>query len=301
MATISGLNTFTAGTPAQASEVNTNFGIVKSFAEGLSTGANLDAGSVSQDKLGAQSVNSDKIQNLTIVDGDISTTAGIVDTKLATIATAGKVSNSATTATSANTANTIVARNASGDFDARVIRAVTVAGSTNRGIGIAADSGDGSSILQFTNHAGNAQLTSLVATSNLVTVTSPVTATAFNGPLNGNATSATTAANATAISNGTVTAAKLNGIYGLTRGDVGIVMTNSFADYTITIPNGRTYSDVVSVVPLVGTNSVVYIEGVGFGEQTFVLGVNQAIIRARLSNTIDAEPDIGYIRFWFAN
>jgi hypothetical protein len=51
-----------------------------------------------------------------IVDADINASAAIVDTKLATISTAGKVSNSATTAASANTANAIVARDASGNF-----------------------------------------------------------------------------------------------------------------------------------------------------------------------------------------
>ncbi len=40
-----------------------------------------------------------------IINADIKAAAGIVDTKLATIATAGKVSNSATTAASANTAS----------------------------------------------------------------------------------------------------------------------------------------------------------------------------------------------------
>jgi hypothetical protein len=47
----------------------------------------------------------------------------IADTKLDTIATAGKVSNSATTATSANTVSTIVARDASGNFSAGTINA----------------------------------------------------------------------------------------------------------------------------------------------------------------------------------
>lgn len=49
---------------------------------------------------------------------NIDAAAGIVDTKLATIATAGKVSNSATTAASANTASAIVARDGSGNFAA---------------------------------------------------------------------------------------------------------------------------------------------------------------------------------------
>jgi len=68
-------------------------------------------------------ITSAKIADGTIVDGDISASAGIVDTKLATISTSGKVSNSATTATSANTVNAIVARNASGNFTAGTITA----------------------------------------------------------------------------------------------------------------------------------------------------------------------------------
>ena len=58
-----------------------------------------------------------------IVDADINASAGIVDTKLATISTASKVSNSATTATSANTASAIVARDASGNFTAGTVTA----------------------------------------------------------------------------------------------------------------------------------------------------------------------------------
>ena len=64
----------------------------------------------------AITVTSANISDLSIVDADISASAAIVDTKLATISTAGKVSNSATTATNANTASAIVARDASGNF-----------------------------------------------------------------------------------------------------------------------------------------------------------------------------------------
>jgi hypothetical protein len=59
----------------------------------------------------------------TIVNGDINASAAIADTKLATISTALKVSNSATTATSSNTASAIVARDASGNFTAGTITA----------------------------------------------------------------------------------------------------------------------------------------------------------------------------------
>jgi hypothetical protein len=68
-------------------------------------------------------VTSAKIADGTIVDGDISASAAIVDTKLATISTTGKVSNSATTATDSNTTSAIVARDASGNFSAGTITA----------------------------------------------------------------------------------------------------------------------------------------------------------------------------------
>jgi len=61
--------------------------------------------------------------NASIVNADINASAGIVDTKLATIATASKVSNSATTATNLNTLSAIVARDASGNFTAGTITA----------------------------------------------------------------------------------------------------------------------------------------------------------------------------------
>ncbi len=63
-----------------------------------------------------------------IVNADINANAAIADTKLATIATAGKVSNSATTATNANTASAIVARDASGNFSAGTITATSITG-----------------------------------------------------------------------------------------------------------------------------------------------------------------------------
>jgi len=59
----------------------------------------------------------------TILNADINASAAIVDTKLATIATALKVSNSATTATNSNTVSAIVARDASGNFTAGTITA----------------------------------------------------------------------------------------------------------------------------------------------------------------------------------
>jgi hypothetical protein len=82
-------------------------------------------------------VTSTMIVDGTIVNADINASAAIVDTKLATIATAGKVSNSATTAASANTASAIVARDASGNFaagDVTISDKIIHAGDTNTAI-----------------------------------------------------------------------------------------------------------------------------------------------------------------------
>lgn len=73
--------------------------------------------------ISADAVTSGKILDGAIVNADINAAAGIVDTKLATISTSGKVSNSATTATSANTVSAIVARDGSGNFSAGTITA----------------------------------------------------------------------------------------------------------------------------------------------------------------------------------
>lgn len=86
------------------------------IAPGTVIAADISAGTITATELADGAVTSGKILNGTIVNDDISASASIVDTKLATISAALKVSNSATTATSANTASAIVARDASGNF-----------------------------------------------------------------------------------------------------------------------------------------------------------------------------------------
>ena len=83
----------------------------------------ISANAVTTAKINDGAVNSAKIADGSIVNADINASAAIADTKLATISTAGKVSNSATTATDANTASAIVARDASGNFAAGTITA----------------------------------------------------------------------------------------------------------------------------------------------------------------------------------
>ncbi len=82
-----------------------------------------DTETVSTAMVAESAITQGKIGDNSIVNAKINTNAGIVDTKLATISTAGKVSNSATTATNLDTANAIVARDANGAFSAGIITA----------------------------------------------------------------------------------------------------------------------------------------------------------------------------------
>jgi len=109
-------NATALGTPA--SFVGTN---ITGTASGLTAGNVTTNANLTGDVTSVG--NATSIAAGVIVDADINASAGIVDTKLATISTALKVSNSATTATNANTASAIVARDASGNFTAGTITA----------------------------------------------------------------------------------------------------------------------------------------------------------------------------------
>jgi hypothetical protein len=112
-------NATALGTPA--SFVGTN---ITGTASGLTAGNVTTNANLTGDVTSVG--NATSIAAGVIVNADINASAGIVDTKLATISTASKVSNSATTATSANTASAIVARDASGNFTAGIVTATNV-------------------------------------------------------------------------------------------------------------------------------------------------------------------------------
>ena len=109
-----------------------------------------------------------------IVNADINSAAAIADTKLATISTAGKVSNSATTATNLNTASAIVARDASGNFSAGTITAAL---------------------------SGNATTATTLATGRTISLTGDVTYTSGSFDGSGNVTGTATLANSGVTAN----------------------------------------------------------------------------------------------------
>ena len=104
------------GTPASGVMTNVTGTAAGLTAGNVTTNANLTGDITSVG-------NATAIAAGVIVNADINASAAIDDTKLATIATALKVSNSATTAASANTASAIVARDASGNFTAGTVTA----------------------------------------------------------------------------------------------------------------------------------------------------------------------------------
>ena len=61
MATFSYTNLFSAGTPAVATQVNTNFNDVRTFAQGISTGTNIDGSAISEAKIATGAVSETKL------------------------------------------------------------------------------------------------------------------------------------------------------------------------------------------------------------------------------------------------
>lgn len=174
-------------------------------------------------------VTSTMILDGTIVNADINASAAIADTKLATISTASKVSNSATTATSANTVSAIVARDASGNFSAGTITANltgNVSGSAGSATGNAATAttlatgrdfqlvGDVEASAVSFNGSGNVSLTTVIGTGVIVNADVNASAAIAKSKLNlgGTITSADLVDGtivATDIADGTITAAKM--------------------------------------------------------------------------------------------
>jgi hypothetical protein len=161
-------------------------------------------------------VTSTMIADGTILNADINASAAIVDTKLATISTASKVSNSATTATSANTASAIVARDASGNFSAGTITAdLTGTAST----------------------ATTASTASALATARNFQLTGDVEASAVSFDGTGNVTLTTsigtgTIVNADIDASAAIDKTKISGT-AITAGDTGTVTSAIIANDTI--------------------------------------------------------------------
>ena len=184
--------------------------------------------------------------NASIVNADINASAAIVDTKLATIATAGKVSNSATTAASANTASAIVARDASGNFTAGTITAALTGNAstvtTNANLtGHITSVGNAAILGSFTSLQLLTALTDETGTGANVFATSPTLVTPVIGAATGTSLSVTGAAGFLARAAATQDGVELIGRAGGTTSlKATITPTTLTADRTITLPDATT-------------------------------------------------------------
>jgi hypothetical protein len=209
-------------------------------AASLDTGAVIEAkiasSAVTETKIADSAVTSAKIANDTIVNADINSSAGIVDTKLATISTAGKVANSATTAASANGNNTIVQRDASGNFSADTITA-SLSGTATRATSIV-----GGSAGSVPYQTGTSATGMLGAGSNghVLTYNTATTAPVWQAISSGSVTLAgdvTGAANANSIGTDAVTESKI-AASAVTEGKIAA----SAVTYAKLASNAKTYS-----------------------------------------------------------
>ena len=137
-------------------------------------------------------VDSTMILDGTIVNADINASAAIADTKLATIETASKVSNTATTAASANTASAIVARDASGNFSAGTVTATLSGNVTGNVNGNLTGNVTGNVTGSSGSTTGNAATATALATGRTIALTGDVTGTSgsFDGTGNASITAA---------------------------------------------------------------------------------------------------------------
>ena len=110
-----------------------------------------------------------------IDNSKISATAAIADTKLATISSLGKVSNSATTATNTNTINTIVLRDGTGNFSANTITANLTGNATNvTGVVLGVNGGTGIANTGKTINLGGNLTTTGAYTTNLISTANTI-------------------------------------------------------------------------------------------------------------------------------
>jgi hypothetical protein len=177
---------------------------------------------ISTAKLAADAVTSEKIADGTIANIDISSSAGIVDSKLAEIVSSGKVNNSATTATADNTASAIVARDANRDFSAGTITA---------------------------NLTGN--VTGNAATATKLAATKNINGVAFDGSSDITVTAAASTLTGTSL-NSTVTGSSLTSVGTLTDLTVTNAITGSVTGTaanvtgTVAVANGGTGTSTAS-------------------------------------------------------
>ncbi len=170
-----------------------------------------------------------------IANSNISSSAAIADSKLATISTAGKVANSATTATSANTNSAIVVRDSSGNFSAGTITA-NITGNVSGSAG---------------STTGNAATATTLATARDFQITGDVEASAvsFNG--------SSSVSLVSSIATGAIVNADVNASAGITYGKLSLTggIVNTDISNSAAISLGKLATDPLARANHTGTQT----------------------------------------------
>jgi hypothetical protein len=98
---------------------------------------------------------------------------------------------------------------------------------------------------------------------------------------------------------GAVNASSLNGQYALTYADVGINTGTAGAWRMFTLPAGKMFLDVASIVPYGGVNDIVYLLGVCLGNWSGVQNPYQAQVYCYLGNAVASS--FSTIRIYYRN
>ena len=199
-----------------------------------------------------------------IVNADINASAAIVDTKLATIATAGKVSNSATTATNNNVNSAIVSRDGSGGFSAGTITAALTGNASTATTAAALTT---ARAIQGVNFDGSAAITVVTAGSG-ISVTGTAVANTGVLSVNGSAGAITNVAVTDAAQS--FTAQQRGSISALTD---GATITPDFAvanNFSVTLGGSRTLANPSNLTA--GASGCIWITQDGTGSRTLAYG-----------------------------
>lgn len=206
-------------------------------------------------------VTSAMIADGAIVNADINASAAIADSKLATISTAGKVSNSATTATSANTASAIVARDGSGNFSAGTITAALSGNAST------ATTLQTARTIQGVSFNGSANITVVTAGTGISVSGTAVTNTGVTS-LNGSTGAISNVA--TTNSAQSFTAAQRGSVSALTDGATITPDFSTANNFSVTLGGNRTLANPTNLTA--GQSGAIAITQDGTGSRTLSFG-----------------------------
>jgi hypothetical protein len=213
----------------------------------------------------------------------------IADSKLSTISTAGKVSNSATTATDANTANAIVARDASGNFTANIITAALSGNASTATTATTATNATNAAITDTTTTAGTYYPVFSSTSTGNSTLRTDSTGLTYD-PSTNTITATNFAGNASTVTNGVYTTSKLSVLASTSSSELaGVISDETGTGGALVFASSPTITTPViqSVTASAAGSTAALFNNVTTGTIGIGTGVTTGTINIGTSNAID--------------